>query len=66
MSDVSVALPDDGYVQDQFLVATDAIAAGAIVRGDLERGYTKVYRNVYVRTGTKLTAADRARAAWLW
>ena len=25
-----------------------------------------VYRNVYVRNGTQLTTADRARAAWLW
>jgi hypothetical protein len=53
-------------VHDRFLVATEAITAGAIVRGDLDRGWTKVYRNVYVRSGVELTAADRARAAWLW
>jgi very-short-patch-repair endonuclease len=30
------------------------------------RRYTKVYRNVYARTGVKLTALDHAQAAWLW
>jgi hypothetical protein len=25
-----------------------------------------VYRNVYVRKGVEITAADRAVAAWLW
>lgn len=59
-------LRDDESVNDRFLVATEAIAAGTIVRGDLDRGYTKVYRNVYTRRGTELTAVDRARAAWLW
>jgi hypothetical protein len=53
-------------VHDRFLVATEAIAAGTIVRGDLDRGYEKVYRNVYVRSGVDLTPVDRARAAWLW
>ena len=47
-------------------MATEALAAGTIVRGDLDRGYEKVHRNVYKRSGTKLTAGDRARAAWLW
>lgn len=53
-------------MHDRLIVATEAIAAGTIVRGDLDRGYTKVYRNVYTRAGLELTAADRARAAWLW
>jgi hypothetical protein len=66
VSDVPLALPDDEWVHDRFLIATEALAAGTIVRGDLDRGYTKVHRNVYVRSGTELTAVDRARAAWLW
>ena len=42
------------------------MASGTIVRGDLARGYTKLYRNVYVRSDVELTPVDRARAAWLW
>ena len=60
------ALTDDEGVHDRLLVATEAIASGSIVRGDLDRGYTKLYRNVYVRSGVELTAVDRALAAWLW
>jgi hypothetical protein len=66
VSRASAPLIDDEGVGHNFVVATEAIAAGAIVRGDLERGYEKVYRNVYMRTGAELTPADRARAAWLW
>lgn len=32
----------------------------------LRRDYERVYRDVYVRKGAELTAADRAVAAWLW
>ena len=38
------ALTDDEGVHDRLLVATEAIASGSIVRGDLDRGYTKLYR----------------------
>ncbi|MGE2717343.1 endonuclease domain-containing protein [Mycolicibacterium litorale] len=48
------------------IVATEALESGELTRRDLRRRYAMVYRNVYVRTGTDLTAADRARAAWLW
>jgi very-short-patch-repair endonuclease len=47
------------------VVASEAIAAGTLTRRDLARHYTKVYRNVYRPTGSELTAADRAVAAWL-
>ena len=30
------------------------------------RSYTRLHRNVYSPHGVELTAADRARAAWLW
>lgn len=48
------------------IVATEALESGELTRRDLRRRYTKVYRNVYVPAGTPLSAADRARAAWLW
>lgn len=48
------------------LLATEAIASGELSRRELARDYTKLHRNVYHRNGVELTAADRARAAWLW
>jgi hypothetical protein len=48
------------------VVATEALASGQLTRRDLNRLYTKLHRNVYVRTGVELTAIDRAHAAWLW
>ena len=60
------ARPDDGWVQDRLVVATEAIADGRLTRRDLERRYTKIHRNVYVRAGVELTPRERARAAWLW
>jgi hypothetical protein len=53
-------------VSDRLVVATEVLADGSLTRRDLNRRYTKVHRNVYVRTGVELTALDRARAAWLW
>jgi hypothetical protein len=54
------------FVHHQFVVATEALAAGRLTRSDLERDHVKVYRNVYVRRGVELTARERAYAAWLW
>jgi len=34
--------------------------------GVLQRGHTRVFRDVYVATGTEITAAVRAQSAWLW
>ena len=34
--------------------------------GELQRGYTRVFRNVYVPVGMNLTAAVCAESAWLW
>jgi very-short-patch-repair endonuclease len=50
----------------QIVVATEVIASGQLTRRDLNRRYTKLYRNVYVRNGDELTAADLAYAGWLW
>ena len=59
-------VPDDWWVSDRIVVATEVLADGSLTRRDLNRRYTKVHRNVYVRRGIELTALDRARAAWLW
>jgi hypothetical protein len=53
-------------MRDRLFVGTEALAAGELTRRDLRRRYTKVHRNVYSRADVQLTAADRARAAWLW
>jgi hypothetical protein len=53
-------------VPDKLIVATEALASGLLTRRDLRRRYTKVHRNVYRPNAVELTAADRARAAWLW
>ena len=50
-------------MRSRLVVATEALAAGTLTRRDLGRRYTKVHRNVYVRTGVELTALDRAHAA---
>lgn len=43
-----------------------AVRAGVITDYQLRNRYRAVYRDVYVSNDAKLTAADRARAAWLW
>lgn len=50
----------------ELVVATEAVADGSVTRRELRRAFTKMHRNVYVRTDCVLTASDRARAAWLW
>jgi hypothetical protein len=47
-------------------VGTEAVHAGAYTERDLRRSCTRIYRNVYQRRGSALTAKDRAVAAWLW
>jgi hypothetical protein len=44
----------------QLIVATEVLASGRLTRRDLNRRYTKLYRNVYVRNGVELTALDWA------
>lgn len=59
-------VPDDWWVPARVVVATEVLADGSLTRRNLNRRYTKLHRNVYVRTGEELTACDRARAAWPW
>lgn len=47
-------------------VGTEAVRAGAWTQRELRRSCTRIYRNVYQRRGSELTARDRAIAAWLW
>lgn len=47
-------------------VGTDAVDAGTFTERELRRSCTRIYRNVYQRRGSGLTARDRAVAAWLW
>ena len=47
-------------------VGTDAIRAGSLTERELQRSCTRIYRDVYQRRGSNLTARDRAIAAWLW
>ncbi|MFN8071832.1 MAG: DUF559 domain-containing protein [Mycobacterium sp.] len=46
-------------------IGSEAMAQG-MSWGALQRGHTRVFRDVYVTAGTDLTAADRALCAWLW
>jgi very-short-patch-repair endonuclease len=47
-------------------IGTEASTAGLVTRRGLRRGYQVIYRNVYLSSGQELTAATRAKAAWLW
>lgn len=47
-------------------VGTEAVATGTLTRHQLKTRFVAVYRNVYASRGVALTAADKARAAWLW
>ena len=53
-------------MRQRLVVATEALASGAVTRRELARDYSKLFRNVYVRRGEKLTAKDKAVAALLW
>lgn len=50
----------------ELIVATEALADGRVTRRELTRDYTRLFQNVHVRRGTRLTARDKAVAAWLW
>lgn len=53
-------------MRQKLVVATEALASGAVTRRELARDYAKLFRNVYLRRGEMLTAKDKALAAWLW
>jgi len=44
---------------------SEALARGVVTRGQLRTNYRAVFRDVYVGRNAELTAADKARAAWL-
>lgn len=46
-------------------IGSEAMAQG-MTWGALQRGYIRVFRDVYIAAGTDLSAADRAHCAWLW
>jgi hypothetical protein len=47
-------------------IGSEAVANGEVLRSALRTQYTRLFRDVYVRPGTELTAQVRARAGWLW
>ncbi len=47
-------------------LGNEAVARGELSAWELRRHYRAVYRNVYMSKSSVLTAALRARAAWLW
>ncbi|MDZ4232889.1 MAG: hypothetical protein U1C73_03815, partial [Dietzia sp.] len=53
-------------MRQRLVVATEVLASGAMTRRELARDYSKLFRNVYVHSGERITAKDKAVAAWLW
>jgi len=47
-------------------IGSEAVANGDVVKSALRTRYTKLFRDVYVCSGTELTPLVRARAGWLW
>jgi hypothetical protein len=47
-------------------IGTEALASGVVNRYQLGTQYDAIFRNVYVPKGQKLTAVDKAVAAWSW
>lgn len=47
-------------------IATEALAAYALTFRELRRFHFAVYPGVWAPRGVEISAADRARAAWLW
>jgi very-short-patch-repair endonuclease len=46
-------------------LGSEAIASGRLTRHHLRTRYRRLYRDVYLNPGVELTAASRARGAWL-
>jgi very-short-patch-repair endonuclease len=57
---------DITMVGERPFLGQEAVARGDVSAWDLRTRYRRVYHNVYVEKEAQLTAADRARAAWLW
>ena len=48
------------------IIGTEAIASGALTRGQLRWNYTALHPNVYVAKNHERTVMTNAYAAWLW
>ncbi|MDT5180004.1 MAG: hypothetical protein QOJ95_4202 [Mycobacterium sp.] len=48
------------------MLASEALASGAVTRQQLRTRYVQLHRDVYAPRELELTARDRAIAAWLW
>lgn len=47
-------------------IGTEALGAGRLTPHRLRSHYDRIHRDVYLQRGSELTAAARAKAAWLW
>jgi len=61
---VSIAIVRD--MDEQPFLGTAAVRQRLVTAYQLRTRYRAIHRNVYVPTESMLTAATRARAAWLW
>jgi very-short-patch-repair endonuclease len=48
------------------ILGSEAVASGAVTRGQLRWNYRAIYPDVYLPRGTTPTITDKAAAAWLW
>ena len=49
----------------EIFLGGEALAAGRVTRHELQRGYRRIYRGVYVPKGAEVSLRDRAVGAWL-
>lgn len=47
-------------------IGSEALARGAMTRGQLRWNYQKIHRNIYITKNTLPSLRDAIRAAWLW
>ncbi|HEV7422658.1 MAG TPA: hypothetical protein VGO30_22905 [Mycobacterium sp.] len=47
-------------------IGSEALASGRLTRHQLRRRHVAIHPDVYMPSGTRLTASSRATAAWLW
>jgi Protein of unknown function (DUF559) len=56
---------DSSTMTSEPFLGSEAMASGRLTRHELRTRYRRLYRDVYLAPGIELTAASRARAAWL-
>lgn len=56
---------DGSIMYDEPFLGSAAMASGRLTRHQLRTGFRRLYRDVYLPADVELTAAARARAAWL-